>query len=173
MLGRHCCFMCDVYVCVYNVCVCVCVCLRSLLPDSDACWSQHLLHVWTGFAQATQSWQPPAPREGTETGCGAALIQMEPATASYHNSDSVRPRAKHGLRGLCPQGRRRALMIIMMILLLLLLLIIIIIIIMIMEIMTITLIHSIHHVYVYVYIHIIHIHIIHIHIHIYIYIYAY
>ena len=36
-----------------------------------------------GFAQATQSWQPPAPRESAETGWGAALIQVELVTASH------------------------------------------------------------------------------------------
>ena len=44
-----------------------------ILPDS--CWSQYLLCVWKGFAEASKSWQPPAPRKSTATGGGAALIQ--------------------------------------------------------------------------------------------------
>ena len=45
--------------------------------------SEYLLYVWKGFAWATQSLQPPAPRKGTETGWSVALVNMELIIASY------------------------------------------------------------------------------------------
>ena len=53
---------------------------NPVLPDT--CWSQYLFYVGKGFPQATQSWQPSAPRKSTEAGCGAALTQVKLLTVS-------------------------------------------------------------------------------------------
>ena len=45
-----------------------------LLPET--CWFQCFFYVRKGYAWVTQSWLPPAPRKSTETGWGAAPIQM-------------------------------------------------------------------------------------------------